>query len=95
MRAVTAAIAATGWVAATITGATAARLASELRPLRRWHAETPDVPARPRYPDARSWGEHLADEGALLSEHGFEDQAPYLMAAAGELLEATDHAGLR
>lgn len=44
---------------------------------------------------AREWGGTLANAGAALIRDGFENQAPYLFAASGELLERADRQEVR
>lgn len=93
-------LALTGWASAALMGATALwamrRLGSEIRATNGAASDhlTSRIGGQPTGPDAKAWGEHLADEGAQLVEHGFEEQSTYLFAASGQLLEAADHARL-
>lgn len=79
-----------GWFVAAIYFVAAVRLVRELRIAQ--ETGGPLIADAPTGPSPSEWAIHLADEGAQLVEHGYEDQATYLHAAAGQLLEVADRA---
>lgn len=94
---------AVGWGTAVLMGASAWKLAAEVvehervARLRSMREQAEDGAVRQDYlppSSCRDWGVTLANLGTALVRDGFENQAPYLFTASGELLEAADRGGV-